>query len=340
MGESRFQKIFNPLIRPIYGGIGHILMFHRICDPGKHERVAGASVIEYPPFSFATLLDDLISNEYRFISLDDLHEILISGKKSPEFIAVTFDDGYADNFEIAYPILKERQIPFTIYVTTSFPDLTVIPWWYLLEELLDKQAKVEFQFRAKDFRYDLTTPEGRHLAGLELRKLFKSADQRDLNSLSDLIFKKNGLDPERKIRDLAISWDQLRQLSHDSLATIGAHTINHLLLKNLSGENAREEILGGRTRLQDQLGIPINHFAYPFGGSTAAGLREFNLARESGFKTAVTTRQANIFPKHGQYLFSLPRLDMGAYPNIENLRLALDGWAPARMNHLKRLVTE
>jgi peptidoglycan/xylan/chitin deacetylase (PgdA/CDA1 family) len=116
--------------------------------------------------------------------------------------------------------------------------------------------------------------------------------------------------------------------------------MNHLLLKKLPTESVREEIIEGRARLEKMLGREIEHFAFPFGGENAAGDREFKLVREAKFKTGVTTRLANIFSQHRQHLECLPRIDMGLFPDIASLRTALDGWAPARMNHLKRVVTE
>jgi len=340
MKHDFLQSIFTPFIRPIYRGIGHILMFHRICDRTVHERVAGAADIEYPPEAFSNILLDLKQDGYYFLSLNEVYDILLSGKSSPEFISISFDDGYADNYTTAYPILKELGIPFAIYITTAFPDHAAIPWWYLLEDLLDINEKINFDYMSQNYEYDLASSEDRQKAGLVIRNLIKPASQDDLKTLTKLIFSDHGLDPDKKIRELALNWDQLKILSMDPLVTIAAHTINHLLLKNLSIETAREEINGAQARLQEKLGMAINHFAYPFGGRAAAGLREFQLVKEAGFKTATTTRQANIFPEHNTHLESLPRLDMGMYPDFSSLKPALDGWIPARMNRLKRVVTE
>jgi len=340
MGSNFLENIFTPFIQPIYRGIGHILMFHRVCDRTVHERVAGAADIEYPPEAFLNLLLDLQQNGYNFVSLNEVYDILLSGKNSSEFISITFDDGYADNYTTAYPILKERGIPFAIYITTAFPDHAAIPWWSLLEDLLDMHGKINFDYRAQFYEYDLANSEGRQKAGLLIRNLMKSASQDDLKTLTKLIFSDHGLDPERKIQELALNWDQLKKLSMDPQVTIAAHTINHLLLNNLNIETAREEINGAQARLQEKLKLEINHFAYPFGGRAAAGLREFQLVKEAGFKTATTTRQANIFPEHKAHMESLPRLDMGMYPDFSSLKPALDGWIPARMNRFKRVVTE
>ncbi len=340
MATGRIQKIITPLIRPFYQGIGHILMFHRICDDAGRIRVPGAANIEYPPAKFACLLDQLQNAGYQFISLDELSGILLTRKKVPEFIVITFDDGYADNFTTAYPILKERNIPFSIYVTTSFPDEKAVIWWYILEDMINQNRVIEFGYKGKEYRFDTSNPEGKQQFGSSVRMLMKSSPIEDLMALVQKVIIDQGIDPLQKVRELSLSWDQLNILSKEPLATIGAHTMNHLLLKELPVEIAKEEIYSGRSILVEKLGVKVHHFAYPFGGKAAAGSREFQLVREAGFKTATTTRQANIFPEHKAHMECLPRLDMGSYPDYSSLKPALDGWSPARMNRFKRVVTK
>jgi peptidoglycan/xylan/chitin deacetylase (PgdA/CDA1 family) len=340
MAASTAGRIFTPLARPFYRGIGHILMFHRIVQNLPKFRVPGAASIEYSPEKFDLLLDELQKANYRFVSMDTLVEILDTGERSAEFISVTFDDGYADNFTTAYPILKKRGIPFTIYVTTSFPDQKAIVWWYILEDMLNQDLQVEFEFQGTSYRFNTGNNEERQLFGSTVRNLMKASSPQDLKTLADQVFEKHGIDPFLKVKELSLNWDQLRQLAADPLVAIGAHTMNHLLLKNLPTESVREEIIEGRARLEKMLGREIEHFAFPFGGANAAGDREFKLVREAKFKSGVTTRLANIFPQHRQHMECLPRIDMGLFPDIASLRTALDGWVPARMNHFKRVVTE
>ena len=340
MATGTIQKIITPFIRPFYQGIGHILMFHRICDDAGRIRVPGAANIEYTPDNFSSLLDQLQNAGYRTISLDELSEILPTRRKVPEFIVITFDDGYADNFTTAYPILKERNIPFSIYVTTSFPDEKAVIWWYILEDMINQNQVIEFGYKDKEYRFDTSNPQGKLQFGSTVRRLMKSSSMEDLMVLVQKVIIDQGIDPLQKVKELSLTWDQLNNLTKEPLATIGAHTMNHLLLKELPVEIAKKEIYSGRSRLEEKLGVDIQHFAYPFGGKAAAGSREFQLVKEAVFKTATTTRQANIFPEHKAHMECLPRLDMGLYPNYSSLKPALDGWVPARMNRFKRVVTE
>jgi peptidoglycan/xylan/chitin deacetylase (PgdA/CDA1 family) len=303
-------------------------------------RVPGAANIEYSPSGFARLMDQLLDAGLTFISMDTLAKILSERQKSDDFISITFDDGYEDNYSVAYPILKARGIPFTIYVTTSFPDQKSVVWWYILEDLLNTERVIEFEYKQVQYRFDTSITEDKQHFGGTIRNLMKSASLEDLSILIYKVIALQGLDPLEKVRQLSLSWAQIRELSADPLVTIGAHTENHLLLKELPIEVARSEITNGRLRLEEMLAKRIEHFAFPFGGANAAGSREFQLVRDAGFKTGVTTRLANIFPTHSQHLECLPRIDMGLFPDFASLKSALDGWVPARMNHFKRVVTE
>jgi peptidoglycan/xylan/chitin deacetylase (PgdA/CDA1 family) len=108
----------------------------------------------------------------------------------------------------------------------------------------------------------------------------------------------------------ALSWDDLSKLAQDPLVTIGAHTVTHPVLSKLTQEEARTEMRIGRKLIEEQINRPVDHFCYPFGSRDEVGLREFQLARELGFKTATTTRWGNIFKKHRLHLHALPRVPL------------------------------
>lgn len=333
------SEFISLLLRPVFGGMGSILMFHRVCPPSGKKPVPGASDIEYTPERFEETIDHLSNLSFHFISLEELYSGLKQENLNGRNVVITFDDGYVDNFTYAYPILKKREIPFTIYVTTSFPDGNAILWWYLLEDLLNRKGEIHIRVENSESRFNLDDLEQRIQASLTIRKIMKSSTARDFDRNIEGIFVINGLNPHSPVKSLALSWEQIAQLNVDPMVTIGAHTANHFLLARLSEEEALREISTAREKLSSRLGRSIDHFAYPFGGKAAAGEREFRLVKEIGFKTATTTRTANIFPQHGEHLECLPRLDMGMFSNNAHFDLALNGWIPARLNHFQRVVT-
>lgn len=119
------RKIYN-LSHPV---LGHILMLHRVTDqrssnPNQRE-------LEITPFFLENTIKKYIKQGKRFLSIDEACSIIKSGKRQKQpFVCLTFDDGYCDNYTIAYPILKRLGVPFTIYVTTGFIDNRLPMWWY------------------------------------------------------------------------------------------------------------------------------------------------------------------------------------------------------------------
>ena len=101
-----------------------------------------------------------------------------------------------------------------------------------------------------------------------------------------------------------------RRSPDDPLVTIGAHSITHCNLAKQSEEIAHQEMAISRARIEDALQRPVLHLAYPYGDRTAAGPREFALARAAGFKTAVTTRPGMLFPESADHLTALPRVSL------------------------------
>jgi len=79
---------------------------------------------------------------YEFISIDRLYEILQNKEKVKKQIVFTLDDGYKDNYKIAYPIFKKYNIPFVNYLTTSFPERNAYLWWYVLEDILIENDEI------------------------------------------------------------------------------------------------------------------------------------------------------------------------------------------------------
>jgi peptidoglycan/xylan/chitin deacetylase (PgdA/CDA1 family) len=251
-------------------------------------------------------IDSARARGYRFVSLDQLCELIEMGSDR-KFLALTFDDGYRDNFITAYPLLKRLEIPFTIYVTTAFPDGDAVLWWYALEQMLQSQNFVKLA----DGRELLTrTNEDKLRAFVLLRQLMMKLPSHGLgNALNEMFYQKY-FDWRQICLSEAVSWHDLRELALDPKVTIGAHTVSHPVLSTLSAEQASIEMRNSRDRIEAMTGATVSHFCYPFGSREEVGRREFELAQKLGFKTATTTRWGNIFRAHRMHLHGLPRVPL------------------------------
>src|SRR5262249_54243590 len=112
----------------------------------------------------------------------------------------------------------------------------------------------------------------------------------EIHARVDEIAARHGVDMRPLREELCMDWDEIRALAADPLATIGAHTVNHVMLAKASDGVARAELERGRQIVEAQLGREVAHLAYPYGGRDIVGAREFRLASEIGYRTAVTTR--------------------------------------------------
>jgi peptidoglycan/xylan/chitin deacetylase (PgdA/CDA1 family) len=135
-----------------------------------------------------------------------------------------------------------------------------------------------------------------------------------------------------------MTWAEIAELASDPLVTIGAHTVNHVILSKASDAVAMSELKMGRSVLEAALGKAPAHFSYPFGDAGAAGPREFAAAREAGYKTAVTTRPGVLFGEHADHLLALPRLSLnGDFQRERYVHVLASGTGSAVWNGFRRL---
>lgn len=333
-------RIAAPVVRPLYGGAGVILMFHRVLPAESRARIRGHARLEVTPEALEQTIQYFARHNYAVYSPDDLYYFLTSAKKADKpFVLFTFDDGYVDNLTYAYPIFKKHNIPFTINVSTCFPERTAVIWWYLMEDLIQTRDRLTFEHEGRNYDSDCGTTEGKALAFASIRKLFKFANVRQRAELTNSVLLANNVNLLRKVDEVALTWKQLQQLASDSLVTIGAHTVNHYVLSCLNDDEVRYEILESRHILEAKLDKQIDHFAYPFGNRREAEAREFSIAAECGFKTAMTTRTGNIFSAHNSHLTTLPRYDLAQIALPRDLDLVSSGALSMRVNRLRRVIT-
>ncbi len=123
--KRKLHNITHPLL-------GRILMLHRVVEQrseGKNRE------LEITPDFLKQTIDDYRQQGHQFVSIDEACDIISKGHTKHPFVCLTLDDGYQDNYDIAYPILKQLEVPFTIYVTTGFIDNRHPMWWYTNEKL-------------------------------------------------------------------------------------------------------------------------------------------------------------------------------------------------------------
>lgn len=335
--ETLYFSGMHHALRPVFGGIGAILMLHHV-RPAEARDFAPNALLEVTPDFLDSVVERVRSSGFDIVSLDEAARRIGAGASERPFVTFTFDDGYRDNAAFAYPILKRHGVPFTIYLPTSFADHVGELWWLVLEKTVETQRAVTASIGGKVVHFDCSTAALKKEAYGEIYWWLRSLPETELRAYVRDLAARHGLDFRDICRDLCMTWDEIRDLGRDPLVTYGAHTVDHLMLAKYPLERVREEMLASKTRIEAELGRPIRHFAYPVGDPTSAGPREFELARELGFETAVTTRPGVIFPEHRDHLTALPRVSLnGHFQALRYLDVLLSGAPFALFNRFRKV---
>lgn len=302
--KAFIQKVPNiPFLNYYSGGCGTIFMMHRV-DSIDRQGLSNVENLKITPDYLEKVINKLTQMEYDFIALSEVKE-RIKERNSRKFVVFTLDDGYKDNYTNAYPIFKKYNIPFTVYVTSSFPNRTASLWWYSISELILKEDVI---ITVDNLKIKANSIEEKEEAFRLLKKRILTFDIKNIEEEISNYLPRYSFNFKEKCEELCMSWEALKEMAKDPLVTIGGHTVNHPALNKLPKEEVLEEIMDNKLELEKKLSVEVEVFSYPFGGEDAVGSREFKLLDELNFKNSTTTRTGNIFPIHKQYLSSLPRI--------------------------------
>lgn len=273
-----------------------ILIFHRVLpqkDPLFPEEIDRAD--------FDQILR-ILKSMFTVIPLSDAVRRAKAGTLPPNAACITFDDGYADNAEVAMPVLREHAVSATFFVATGFLDGGRM-WNDTVIEVVRRFTGPVLDADAIGLgRYPLKTIEERRHAIMGLIGALKYLPLEERGKqISHLVELANVVLPD----DLMMTSEQVRQLSQAGM-DIGGHTVNHPILAKLPSAQARAEIEQGKLALEAIIGAPITLFAYPNGKpGTDYAAEHVAMIRELGFEAAVSTSRGAS--KHSADLFQLPR---------------------------------
>ena len=209
--------------------------------------------------------------------------------KRGRHVLITFDDGYADNYDHAFPILKSNGVPGTFFVATGFIDEPRLPWWDEIAWMVRTSKKSDIDLRGYlDARVVFDEPEREQAVRVVLRAYKRLPDTRTSEFLGALGAATGTGRPSTDVVDVGrlwMSWDMLREMVAGGM-TIGGHTVRHPVLSRLSREEQAKEIAACERRLKEELGIAMETFAYPIGTRDAFNSDSQACLRERGVRSA------------------------------------------------------
>jgi len=336
--ETLYFSGAHKLLRHFVGGVGAILTLHHV-RPARDDAFQPNGILEITPEFLEHLIVALQTADVDLVSLDEAHRRLTTGDFRRRFAAITLDDGYRDNKEFAYPILKANDVPFTIYIPTSFMDRDGELWWLVLEEIITKHDSVSLRMNGEDRTFTCAAADAKTETFSAIYWWLRNfPTEIEIRAAVRELAARYGVDTKSFCGKLCMNWDELRELAADPLMTVGAHTINHVILAKTNADVAMREIEQGRALIEKNIGIKPMHFSFPFGDPTSAGPREFAMAKELGFRTAVTTRPGVLFPEHHDHMMALPRISInGGYQRMRYVDVLMSGAATAMWNRFRRV---
>ncbi len=326
------------LLAPITRGLGAVLMLHQV-NPAPPRPFDPNGILRVTPDFLDAAIHQIKSEGYEFVSMDEAQRRLTDPADAKPFVAVTLDDGYRDNLVHAQPIFARHNVPYCIYVPTRFADGHGNLWWENFEAAIAAGRPLTVFKDGERQTFPCATKDEKRKAWSALYWWLRGPDEDLTRALTRDLCEQAGVDPMAPGRNM-MTWDELAQLAADPLCTIGAHTVNHYSLAKLDSARCFEEIASGKQGLEDRLGRPVRHMSYPYGSSADCGPREFELAREAGFETGVTTYKGLLFPEHRDHLMGLPRLSLnGEFQDLQMLTVLLGGAPFALRNGFRHVAT-
>lgn len=308
-----------------------VLLYHRVGDVNVDPWGLCVS-----PDHFAEHLQ-VLRDQWLPVPLPHLAQKLGRGDRSRAPVAVTFDDGYADNLTSAYPLLERYDVPASFFLTTGWMDQHAEFWWDALERLLlqpgtlpatlsitvdgrserwelgeDRPYGPEAVERDRSWRAWEEARNARHAIYYAIwqRLYAMQPDQREsaLRELLESAAAEHAPRPTHR----ALTLEEVAALARGKLVEIGAHTVNHPPLSRIPIAAQEQEIERGKAELERAIDRPVTSFAYPHGDYSRETVP---LVREAGFRRACSTRSELVGP--GSPRFELPRFSVGDWDGDE-----------------------
>lgn len=259
-----------------------VLNYHRIGEAqgSDYDRALWSASAE----AFAEQMR-YCNSQMEIISPVDLPGLL--EKKCGRYAMVTFDDGYRDNYEVAFPILRHEGVPATFFVGSGFVDAPALSWWDEIAWMVRTSLRSSLLLAPWiDAPLPFDEPD-REAAIRVLLRQYKTMPGQSTHDYLDAIAAATGTGrcPDQVSASMWMTWDMLREMKAAAM-TLGGHSVTHPVLSRLSPQEQRHEIMECGRRLEQELGEPMRFFSYPVGNTSAFNDASRDSLREAGVEYA------------------------------------------------------
>ena len=266
----------------------------RLANRGKalivtyHRFAHGDADIKTAACAFAEQLDYL-TRHYQVVPLSFIAGRLAARQPLPANVAaITIDDGYSDAYEIAFPLLRRRNLPAAMFVVTEFVDQKRWLWTDKLRYLIAHAAARSIEGRLDEHEFCVEFERGDSIfcSADKVNSLLKAIANDEKEAAIERMAAAFGVElPTAPPPEYAsVTWEQVREMSAAGIE-IGSHTATHPILTNVGLEHVRRELVESRQRIAAEIGRSVDLFCYPNGDHNEAVMREVERA---GYACAVT----------------------------------------------------
>jgi peptidoglycan/xylan/chitin deacetylase (PgdA/CDA1 family) len=266
-----------------------ILRYHSIQDhPEQFANTIGRDSIHATSIFERHM--ELIARRFSAVSLDDVALFLKGDKTLPQrAVAITFDDGYKDNFRYAAPILSRFGIPATFYVLVGAVDRSKAPWYCVLRHAFWTARNPKWTDPATGTVHDLKDSRKREAAFMDAAGICAKSSASAREELVQGATHSLEPEPFPHENDLMMTWDDARTLAKSG-HIVGSHTLTHPNVAHVSADDAHTELADSKIKLEKELGGPVKHFSYPHPALNPSWNEStLRITEELGYATAVTT---------------------------------------------------
>ncbi|WP_127142731.1 polysaccharide deacetylase family protein [Pelagibacterium montanilacus] len=315
----------GPAIRKLSRARGVIWTLHRVL-PEAPEAFAPNAILQVTPDFLEAAIIKARESGFDIVDMDEAARRIKAEPPERPFVVLTFDDAYRDNLVHALPVLRRQNAPFTLYVPTALVDGEGEVWWQALEDMVSANNVVVAPGASGPRYMDTGTLEQKErVYGALYAECRAMPEHKRVGMIAEMAAD-HDLDLAAHCRSLIMDWDELQTFAREPLCTLGAHTVHHFELAKLSAAEARVEIEQSANVLSAAFGVRPVHLSYPIGAKVSAGPREFAIAGDLGFETAVTTRPGGLYATHRQTMTALPRISLnGRFQDPRYLDVFLTG---------------
>ena len=279
-----------------------------------------------------------LKKNYEILPLNVLIDLLKKKDDVTGKIAITFDDGYRDNYEHAYPILREHEVPATIYLLASiFNNDNILLWWLQLEETISsaKECNIRFKFMNTEYTGTLKNDESKKKFFMKISRLLIKSEPAKQRDLLIALTEAAGLVELSDHRDYLLFLEMIMEMKDSGLISFGSHTFSHCALNILSKSDLKRDVLESKRVIESYLGDTITSFSFPYGKSLFINKRVLRIVKKAGYLYAVTGIPGGLVSRSGHNTYLLPRISMAGCSSNEQLQIRIS----RIYNHIKYFVT-